>query len=231
MFQFKYFSIQQENSSLKVGTDAMLLGASIDQNYYKNILDIGTGTGVLALMAKQQNPDAIVVAIDIDEQSLIDCKQNFEASIWEKDLHCFNQNFETYVSSTKFDCIICNPPYYENGLLSDSDSNNRAKHTSEFSLEQLFLTAKSLLTSDGHFYIILPVQNADKWETFSKKIGFSIGLKRVVFAKPNQVKRVIFKFTSNVEKCINDDLIIRNVDNTYSESYKNLTKEFHNKEL
>jgi tRNA1Val (adenine37-N6)-methyltransferase len=231
IFQFKYFSVQQSNNSLKVGTDAMILGASVDENNYLSILDIGTGTGVLALMAKQKNPNAKVIAIDINDQSLIDCKINFKNSPWNNDLICSQQDINFFTTENKFDCIICNPPYYENGLLSQSEDVNRAKHTIDFSLDNLFFKAKNLLSSEGHFWVILPYITAEKWRFFAENIGLYTCRKINVFAKPDLPKRTILKMGLNASILSEKKLIIRNDDNTYSEEYKELTKEFHNKEL
>lgn len=231
IFQFKYFSVQQTNTPLKVGTDAMILGAVINRNNYLSILDIGTGTGVLALMAKQNNPNAKVVAIDIDEESLIDCQHNFENSPWNNDLICLQQDFNFLDTESKFDCIVCNPPYYENGLLSKSEGMNRVKHTVDFSLEDLFVKVQKLLSSNGDFWIILPHSTAEKWKNFALTIDLHTSEKIIIFGKPDLPKRVIFKMRLETSSVSEKRLIIRNSDNTYSEEYKKLTKEFHNKEL
>lgn len=229
IFQFKYFSIQQSNSSLKVGTDAMLLGAFIPENAYSSILDIGTGSGVLALMAKQQNPNATVEAIDIDESALIDCQFNFENSPWKYDLNCRNQDVFTLPLHQQFDCIVCNPPYYENGLLSASESVNRTKHTIDFSLENLFIKVKALLCKNGHFRVILPCSNAEKWSAFGASIGLFLIERIVIFGKPELPKRNILVFGTTEQQVIEHRFIVRNVDNSYTEMYKELTREFHNK--
>lgn len=210
----------------------MVLGASIDCNSYHSVLDIGTGTGVLALMAKQKNHSAKVTAIDIDEQSLVDCKTNFKNSPWATDLSCFQQDFMTFSSVVKFDCIICNPPYYENGLLSETEANNRAKHAvANFSLETLFINVKNNLKSNGHFWLILPYTNADKWVEFGNSIGLFTNRKLILFGKPDSPKRVILTLELHPKKCIENVLLIRNDNNTYTDEYKTLTKDFHNREL
>lgn len=216
---------------MKVGTDAMILGASIDEFSYSSILDIGTGTGILALMAKQKNPLAKVTAIDIDEQSLIDCKTNFENSVWKNDLTCFHQDISTYFPQDTFDCIVCNPPYYENGLLSKSDSTNRVKHTTDFSLEALFIKVNSLLNDDGHFWVILPYSGSEKWIEFSTSIGLFTSEKTIIFGKPKLPKRTILKMGLREITTIERFFTIRNQDNLYTNEYKELTKEFHDRKL
>lgn len=207
----------------------MLLGASIAENQYLSILDIGTGTGVLALMAKQKNPESIVEAIDIDEAALIDCQLNFEKSPWKDDLKYSNQNIFDLNSHQQFDCIICNPPYYENGLLSASAAINRTKHTIDFPLDDLFIKVKSLLYTNGHFRIILPYSTATKWHAFGVSIGMFLIEHITIFGKPELPKRVILTFSLTEQQITESNIIVRNEDNSYTETYRELTKEFHNK--
>lgn len=228
-FHFKQFTIQQSNSALKVGTDAMLLGAFIDQKSAKSILDIGTGTGVLALMAKQKNPTALVTAIDIDDNSLIDCAHNFENSKWKDDLICLKMDFTDLDTTIQYDCIICNPPFYENSLPSATAKNNRAKHTIDFSLDALFTKVKSLLNPSGQFWIILPATSSDKWKTFASAIKLFPTKEIVLFGKENNPKRIIYRFELNNKPIEKTSLIIRYQDNSYSKEYIELTKDFHNK--
>lgn len=209
----------------------MLLGASVAENMYSSILDIGTGTGVLALMAKQKNPTATVEAIDIDESSLIDCRINFEHSPWKSDLKCLNQNIFNFTTSQSFDCIICNPPYYENGLLSASESVNRTKHAVDFSLENLFIKVRSLLCENGHFRLILPYSSAEKWSLFGESAGFFLIERITIFGKPDLPKRSILIFGLKKQPLIERSIVVRNADNSYTEIYKELTSEFHNKTI
>lgn len=209
----------------------MILGALTDENSYSNILDIGTGTGVLALMAKQKNPTATVTAIDIDEQTLIDCKTNFNHSVWKNDLKCFQQDISVFTTDETFDSIVCNPPYYEDGFLSESEAKNQAKHTTNFSLEILFNTVKRLLNHNGHFWIILPHSTTEKWVNFGTEIGLFTLSRTTVFGKPNVPKRTILKMGLKNIQITEKSLVIRNSDDSYTDEYKELTKEFHDREL
>lgn len=230
-FHFKQFTIQQSNSALKVGTDAMLLGAFLDENTSESILDIGTGTGVLSLMAKQKNPKAIVTAIDIDDNSLIDCVHNFKNSKWKEELICLKKDFNDLDTTTKYDSIICNPPFYENSLLSNFKKNNVAKHTIDFSLENLFSKVQSLLTPNGQFWVILPSTTSDKWKMYATTKKLFASKEIVLFGKENNPKRIIFRFELIDKALEKTSLIIRNQDNSYTKEYIELTKEFHNKTI
>jgi tRNA1Val (adenine37-N6)-methyltransferase len=231
-FQFKYFAIQQENCTLKVGTDAMLLGASLFPNCYFHILDVGTSSGVLALMAKQLNPLASVMAIDIDAAALKDCRANFMHSPWNQDLHCIEQDVFAFNPLIHFDCVVCNPPYYEDGLLSADTRVNRAKHAQNFSLEELFQKVKKILTPDGDFWLILPYETSQKWLDYALSLGYQLKLQKIIYSKENKPVRMIFAFTlARIDVPIYEELTIRNEDNSYHDEYKLLTKEFHGKPL
>ncbi len=208
----------------------MVLGALVHGNY-QTILDIGTGTGVLALMLKQKNVHSKVLAIDIDDQALLDCKVNFENSTWSGDLNCKREDIFTFDSSQLFDCIVCNPPYYENGLLSSSEALNRAKHTSDFSLESLFTKVKSLLTAKGNFWVILPVENAEKWFVYCENIQLYVQEHITIYGKPNFPKRIVMKMGTESLPTDKKHFVIRDNENVYTEEYRKLTLEFHNKKI
>ncbi|HNS42250.1 MAG TPA: methyltransferase [Taishania sp.] len=231
VFHFKYFSIQQSNSALKVGTDAMLLGAHLADNTYHSILDIGTGTGVLALMAKQKNPLAKVTAIDIDTASLIDCEFNFNHSPWASDFKIIQQNFLEFKPTTTYDCIVCNPPYYENGYLSNNSRTNTAKHVKEFTIEELFKKVNELLHPKGDFWVIFPFSSKENWLSIAQSFGLYPKSQITLNGKKDNPNRLIVQFCKTPQTVIYKTLTIRNSDNSYTKEYIELTKNFHNKSL
>lgn len=209
----------------------MVLGAFISKEHYKQILDVGTGTGVLALMAKQLNPSATITAIDIDKQSEIDCKLNFQNSKWSRDLHYINASIFEFQPPKLFDCIISNPPYYEDGLLSEKQEVNSAKHTANFDLKSFFEVCKNLLCSNGEMWTIIPSNNSSKWIKYTTSIGLFPKTIISVFGKPNQIKRTIIHFSKGECQPKILEFIIRLESNEYTNQYKELTKEFHSKPL
>lgn len=227
-FKFKHFTIQQENSALKVGTDAMLLGSIVTAQNPQYCLDIGTGTGVIALMLAQKFESAKIVALEPDESSLIDCKVNFSNSNWNERLTVVGTSIQAFKTELKFDLIATNPPFYEAALLSDNQVNNLAKHATIGLLEDFFIRAKSLLSENGLFWIILPIENEVKWIDFASTIGLNLQTEFLIESKPNSVKRCILAFSLNrTDELTKQTLLVRNADNSYSEEYKALTKEFH----
>lgn len=227
-FKFKFFTVQQENSALKVGTDAMLLGSIVNAQNPQYCLDIGTGTGVIALMLAQKFETAKVVAIEPNQSSLIDCNVNFSNSDWNERLTVVETAIQDFKTVLKFDLIVTNPPFYEATLLSENQGNNLAKHATIGLLEDFFIRAKSLLTENGKFWIILPIENKDKWIDFASTIGLNLQTEFLIESKPNSVKRCILAFSLiETDELIKQSLLVRNADNSYSEKYKALTKEFH----
>lgn len=230
-FSFKHFSVEQSNSALKVGTDAMVLGAFIDAENANNSLDIGSGTGVLSLMIAQKNPTIHVTAIEIDELSCLDCLRNFLNSPWNNRLNLLNSNFLTQNFSGTFDLIFSNPPFYENSLINSDTRKAKAKHESHLSFYLLFEKVSKILSEIGTFWIIMPYENANKWIENASEYRLYCIQKINIFAKPNSMKRTILVFSKIKSEMLLSDFIIRNNDNSYSDHYIQLTKEFHSKVL
>jgi tRNA1Val (adenine37-N6)-methyltransferase len=227
IFQFKQFSIIQANSAMKVGTDAMVLGALVDVNGKLNGLDIGTGTGVLPLMLTQKNKQLHFTGLELDQQSALEATLNFKNASWYERLNCIQADFTHHTFSEQFDLIVSNPPYYENGLLSDQDRKMSTKHETRLSLQVLFEKTAKLLMPGGHFWVILPATNADKWKDVAKKMGLYCEKEIVVYGKPQKHVRTIFSFHKGETTWTQEELIIRNDSNDYTEMYKELTRDFH----
>lgn len=178
-FRFKAFDVVQSQSAMKIGTDAVLLGAWAPFSRGERILDIGSGTGVLALMMAQRFPDAQITAIDMDEAAANESRQNFEQSPWSNRLlsmHCSLEEF-CQQANQEFDAIICNPPFYSDGYAPNSSPRSKARDTTHLRLEHLFSAANQLLSSQGEFALIYPlsqkeniVRTAAEHQLFPKKI-------------------------------------------------------------
>ncbi len=227
-FKFKKFTIQQENSTLKVGTDAMLLGAIVAAQNPEICLDIGTGTGVLALMLAQKFELAKIVAIEPDKASFLDCSENFTNSQWSNRLSAIETTIQDFETDLKFDLIVTNPPFYEDSLLSENSASNLAKHASVGLLQDFFIRAEQLLSEKGVFWIILPDENRQKWIDYAQTIGLFLNVEWLIHSKPSIVKRCILSFTkNNKSEATSKNFLVRNSDNNYSEEYKQLTKDYH----
>jgi len=227
-FHFKKFTIHQSNSALKVGTDAMVLGTLVKANNPQNILDIGTGNGVLALMMAQKFPNAKITGIDNDSLSLLDCSKNFEGSEWKNRLSFSEISIFHFKNSSKFDLIVCNPPFYETTLQSENARVANSKHCTKQFIKELITKSFELLKENGNFWIIYPFLTASEIESYSRSIGYFIKHKITVFAKPNIEKRMIYCLSKEeMVTIIEESILLRNENNQYSDEYKELTFDFH----
>jgi len=160
-FRFKQFTIHQDKCAMKVCTDACLFGAWVATHSpltTHHLLDIGTGTGLLSLMLAQSNPNAVIDAVEIDEAAAGQAKENFEASPWKERMNVYYLSIQKFANTatTKYDCIISNPPFYESDLKSDDQKRNLALHSAALKLEALIEIVDTLLKDDGNFFVLLP---------------------------------------------------------------------------
>ena len=157
-FKFKQFSVNQDNCAMKVGTDGVLLGAWCDVESAKMVLDIGTGTGLIALMIAQRTDCALIDAVEIDKSAYVQASGNFKDSRWCGRIGVFNLDFKQYVDecNTKYDLIVSNPPYFENSLKSSNLERTMARHTDSLSFDELLHGASMLLSESGIISLIVP---------------------------------------------------------------------------
>lgn len=227
-FHFKHFSVQQTHSALKVGTDAMILGAFVSGENHTHILDIGTGCGVLALMMAQKFQNATIVGIDTDATSLIDCKHNFENSNWNNRLSAIHKDIFDYSCEQQFDLIVCNPPFYETTLKNQDERIANAKHGSKVFITDLLKKVVELLTENGLFWMIYSIENATELAKVSMESGLFFQQEIILLGKPNSPKRMIYCFSKEeIKPIIKNSLTIRTNDNSYTEEYKLITKDYH----
>lgn len=234
IFHFKYFTINQSRSSLKVGTDSMVLGTLISCENKKKGLDIGSGTGVLSLMLAQKNSEIILDAIELDTESSLDCQLNFENSDWSNRLNLVVGDFLASNWDIKYDLIFTNPPFFENSQENEKDNKTMARHSKSLPFDLLFEKVAALLDENGSFWIILPFLGKNKQIRIAELAGLSVLEEWIIEGKPNQPIRSVMHFKKkNIEnsevQLILKSFLIRNTDGTYSENYKNATIDFHNK--
>ncbi len=232
-FKFKHFSISQANSTMKVGTDAMLLGSIVSwKNEPRTILDIGTGTGVLGLMLAQRTKCTQISAIEIDEAACSEAELNFQNSSWSDRLSAIHNDILTIDFSSKFDLIISNPPYYENSLVSESERTSRAKHAEFLPAELLVKKVAEMLHSHGVFWVIVPAENRELWIAHARENGFHLQKSVCIIGKLRQgEKRRILSFGFDEVKIVFSESVVRDADGNYSAEYIKLTKEFHDRDL
>jgi tRNA1Val (adenine37-N6)-methyltransferase len=228
MFHFKQFSIEHSQSAMKVGTDAVLLGAwmPIPENC-ESILDMGCGCGIISFMLAQRTK-AIITGIDIDEKSVEEAKKNAENSIWGDRMQFIHEKAQVFVQKTtqKFDIIVSNPPFFENSLQSPKTKKNISKHNDTLTFEELIDSVDNLLSENGRFGVIFPVVAAEKLEKIALEKCLFATKKTWIFPTPTKKEtRVLIMFERNKLVCVEDNIVVRN-DGGYTNDYYILVKDF-----
>ena len=225
-FRFKQFAVEQDGVAMKVGTDGVLLGAWADCSKAKRVLDIGTGTGVIALMIAQRSDAQSIVGIDIDDSAAACAAQNFACSPWSTTLRAEQSSAQEF-DGEQFDFIISNPPYFVDSLLCPDSQRTTARHTTELTFEQLDNAVCRLLDSRGRFAMILPVEQMERYISMTQ-----LHLVRRCDVYPvvgGQVKRVMaeFAFEKGADVVVENLAIERGQRGDYTEQYVALTKDFY----
>jgi tRNA1Val (adenine37-N6)-methyltransferase len=228
-FQFKQFRIEQQRSALKVGTDGVLLGAWCGVTGAKSILDVGTGTGVIALMLAQRS-ESHISAVEISEDACLDARHNFQNSPWSERLTLYSGDFNNFMEShaLSFDLVVCNPPFFKKSMKSSDPASSIARHDISLSFEQLITGAKKMLTSQGRFAVILPIEVLDDFRETARLAGFYLIRKTTINPKIGKPpKRVLLEFSVSTAYPEANELVILLDSQTYSEKFIELTKEFY----
>ena len=228
-FRFKQFSLQQTNAAMKIGTDGILLGAWARVSHSKTLLDIGTGTGVIALMEAQKNNDLIIDAVEIDKNACIDAKFNFEKSPWNNRIKLHPCPLNDFPKKIKYDTIISNPPFFEKSLAANTQSRTLARHTEKLHYNNIIEFAESWLSENGNLCLILPADQEEKCIIKAKKSGLYVKRKCNVFPKKTKCQhRTLIEFSFKNEIPEEEILIIENEKrHDYTEEYKEITKDFY----
>jgi tRNA1Val (adenine37-N6)-methyltransferase len=229
-FRFKQFEVEDNCSSMRVGTDAVLLGSWTDPGKAGSILEIGTGCGVIALMLAQRS-GARIDAIDIDESSVQQAEANFRKSPWSAGLNAIPASLQDFTRSSgkKFDLILTNPPFFAGDLRSPDPLRNLARHDAGLTHGELLDCVRLLLKGDGWFNVILP---AGEFRKFTNAAGESgLFLHRQMNIRPKHgkpVNRVLAGYGFRApEKPEREDLVIRKEDGTYTEHYVSFTEAYY----
>ena len=229
-FQFKQFTINQDRCAMKVGTDGTLLGAWANAPVEPcRILDIGTGTGLVALMMAQRYPQSQVIGIDIDRDAAIQAQENVDASPFSDRVKIINADAVKIEDKEGFDAIVCNPPYFVDSLTCPQDQRTLARHTITLTYEQLMRTAYKLLKNDGMFSIVVPTENNDVIESAAALAGFMISRICMIKTTPNKLpKRQLIEFRKNrIDRIDFCEELLEIFPNQRSDWYYELTRDFY----
>jgi len=230
-FVFKEFTVNQNQCAMKIGTDAVLLGAwtSIEKNTF-SILDIGAGTGVLALMLAQRSDAELIDAVEIDDNAYEQCVENFEASPWGDRLFCYHASLEEFVEEIEdtYDLIISNPPFYAEDYKTDNDQRDLARFSDAMPFNHLIESASKLLSEDGVFSVIIPFKEEATFINLAA--NFNLFPNNILHVKGNptsEIKRSLMELSFRESAIAINELIIETERHHYTQDYINLTKDFY----
>lgn len=224
-FRFKQFDILQSSDVFRVGTDAVLLGVLSDVMGAKQILEVGTGTGIISLMLAQRNPDANILAIDINSEAVNISQTNFLNSPFSDRIKSQLQDFKQFEIGEKFDLIISNPPYFE---INSSDKDILARQRLELDFSDLIQKASQLLSDEGLFSVVIPIDSEKQFTQFC--LNNNLFLKRKVIIKGIETaepKRVVLEYSFQQSGTKEENFVIEKSPRVYSDEYLELTKDFH----
>lgn len=228
MFRFKQFSISQEKSAMKVGTDGVLLGAWVPVNDKKNILDIGAGTGLISLMIAQRNSKANIEALEIEKNAYTEADFNFKNSPWNTRLRIHHGSIQSFKSNVKYDLIVSNPPYFTDTHKNLDSKRTLARHVCNLSFNELLYSTTSLLSEKGACAFIIPFHEEKHFIALAKSNDLYISMVTRVKGKENlSVKRSLLYFTKINSNCKITELVIEIDRHVYTSDYIKLTQPFY----
>ena len=231
VFRFKQFAIDDTGATMKVGTDAVLLGALAHCAGAANILDIGTGCGVVALIMAQRSANAAIHAVEPDTCSADCARKNFEVSPWSDRLAVFETTAQQFARTAerRYDCIVCNPPYFERSLKSPLEIRNKARHNDNLPFDELAGCVARLLANNGTFTAILPCAEAAHFISTAKEKDLFCKSKKLIYSKlSNNPLRTVFAMgREEYDTPQVSQVAIYNGDGQYSGQYRELTRDLY----
>jgi tRNA1Val (adenine37-N6)-methyltransferase len=231
-FQFKKYRVEQCQDTMKVTTEACVLGAWVASRNHRpqRILDVGTGTGLLALMLAQVYRCEID-AVEIEEEAACKAASNFAKSPWSDRLHLISHDIRTYHSITthKYDLIISNPPFFANHQMSGSQSRDRAIHQEALSQLELINATSSLLTEEGCLEVMYPIYEGEQFIDLASNDGFYVHHQlKIKDSEDKSPFRMLLRLSKQpIEEKVNQTLIIKATDGTYSQDFIKLLKPYY----
>ena len=229
-FVFKQFKIHQDKCAMKVGTDAVLLGAWVNCPNAKTILDIGTGTGIIALMLAQKI-GAKVDAIDIDDYAFIQACENVSNSQWKDRIHVYHISLQDYIEASdhKYDLIVSNPPYFIDSSKALEEARTNARHTDQLPYCDLLNGVLNLLNEHGKFYVILPTKESEQFRILAEENKLYLTKQTKVITRADKTeKRLLMRFEFTPKTFSEDSITIEEDErHSYTAEYKELTKDYY----
>lgn len=230
-FTFKQFFVAHDRCAMKVGTDGILLGAWAPVAGVKRILDIGTGSGLQALMLAQRTEQHVTIdAVELDAQAAMQASENAAESPWADRIkvQCADVLVWEQEQTARYDLIVSNPPYYEAGVECGTPERAQARYTDSLDHRALLAAAANLISEEGFFCVVLPESTGNTFIEIAREIGWSLRLRTdIADTEGRMPHRVLLALSPKEGECFNDRMVIRGPDQRYSEDYTALTQPFY----
>ena len=227
-FKFKQFTIYHDRCAMRVGTDGVLLGAWASVDGVRRALDVGTGSGLIALQLAQRSPEMQITALEIDPEAAGQARENVARSPWAERVEVVCGDFKTYVPVEKFDLLISNPPYFVDALRSPDARRRTARHTEGLDYGLLFRRAVNMLVPGGRLAVIFPTEVEALALDSAFACGWFVSRRTNVYTKPGKkCRRLLLEFGQTPASYKENDLYIEKAEGGYSEEYVELTREFY----
>lgn len=228
-FQFKQFFIQHDKCAMKVNTDGILLGVIAHIQNSKHILDLGTGSGLVAIMlAQRASENCEITGVELEPNAYLQAVENAKNSAWTKRIHIQQGDVMQQTFLQKFDLIVSNPPYFKDSLASKTQERGLARAVTLHTHFDWLKQAQHWLSENGRITMILPSESAEKLILQSSQIGLYCIEKWQILTKVGKIaKRMIVSFSSQELECQYKELVIYNENNQYTDEFKQLTQDFY----
>ena len=229
-FHFKQFTVHQHQSTHKVGTDGVLLGAWVDIHAGdKSLLDIGTGSALIALMLAQRTDSSTRIdGVEIEKQDAEQARKNVSLSPWREKIRIYNVAVQDFISETKYDLIVSNPPYFMNSWLPSEKKRSQARHTHELSYEDLLITSTRLLAPTGRLAVILPyVEGLHFLELAGHYKLFVLHQSNFRSRQHKPVERLLLELSPKQNAKVESEIILYSDGENWSEPYRRMTRDFY----
>ncbi|GAA0361784.1 tRNA1(Val) (adenine(37)-N6)-methyltransferase [Bowmanella denitrificans] len=227
-FAFKQFFVAHDQCAMKVGTDSIVLGSWVNPNKAQTILDIGTGSGLLALMMAQKSHNEVqILGIDIDHNAITQARDNARLSPWPHKLVFEQRPLQQLQQHKHYDLIISNPPYFPHGQ-QFARQRQQARHTSELEHSVLIAAVAGLLTRQGRFAYVLPVKPAETLIELGKTVGLLLQRCLLLQSQPDKAPvRMLVELAAKESQPVIETLCIHQSDSDYSQAYRQLCRDFY----
>ncbi|EMC8778623.1 methyltransferase [Providencia rettgeri] len=229
-FTFKQFFVAHDRCAMKVGTDGVLLGAWAPVDGVQSVLDIGSGSGLIALMLAQRNTKLRVDAVELDSDATVQAQGNFTESPWAERLHVINQDIVSYsqLHSVQYDLIVSNPPYFEPAVACRDEKRDQARYTATLTHDVLLESAKSCLLSHGLFCLVLPYEVGEKMQKMAENSGWFTAFRVNVSDKPTTAyHRMLLGIQLQETQTQVTSLALKDEKGEYTDEFRKLIQPFY----